>query len=67
MCTSVTSRMIAEAAKRVMNGDEGSGVVEFLRRELLESAQRGGREYSVNTLKTYVSKVKAIVLGFVSA
>lgn len=54
--------MIAEAAKRLMNGDEGSGVVEFLRRELLESAQRGGREYSVNTLKTYVSKVKAIVL-----
>ena len=54
--------MIAEAAKRLMDGAEGADVVEFLRQELLASAQRGGREYSVNTLKTYVSKAKALVL-----
>ena len=54
--------MIAEAASRLMGGEEGEEVVEFLRGELLSSAERGGREYSVNSLKTYVSHAKRRVL-----
>ena len=54
--------MIAEAAKRLMAGVEGSEVVDYLRTELLASAQKGGREYSVNTLKTYVSHTRRKVL-----
>ena len=46
--------MIAEAAKRLMAGVDGAEVVEFLRRELLSSAEKGRRDYSVNSLKTYV-------------
>ena len=45
-----------------MAGVEGSEVVEYLRTELLASAQKGGREYSVNTLKTYVSHTRRKVL-----
>ena len=54
--------MIAEAATFLMAGADGGEVVEFLRRELLSSAEKGGREYSVNTLKTYVSHAKRKVL-----
>jgi hypothetical protein len=54
--------MIAEAAKRLMSGTDGAEVVEFLRRELLSSAEKGRRDYSVNSLKTYVSHAKRNVL-----
>jgi hypothetical protein len=54
--------MIAEAAKRLMAGEEGGEVVEFLRRELLSSAEKGRRDYSVNSLKTYASHAKRNVL-----
>jgi hypothetical protein len=54
--------MIAEAAKRLVAGEEGAEVVEYLRRELRMSAERGGRTYSVNSLKTYVSHTKSRVV-----
>ena len=54
--------MISEAANRLLQGEDGKDVVEFLRRELKASAERGGRAYSVNTLKTYVSHAKAKVI-----
>ena len=54
--------MISEAAKMLMSGEDGAYVVEFLREQLEASAQRGGRPYSVNSLKTYVSNVKSKVL-----
>ena len=56
------SSMIHEAANRLMAGHEGSAVVEYLRQELHASAQRGGRDFSVNTLKNYVSRTKAYLL-----
>ena len=45
-----------------MAGVDGAEVVEFLRRELLSSAEKGRRGYSVNSLKTYVSHAKRNVL-----
>ena len=45
-----------------MAGVDGGEVVELLRRELLSSAEKGRREYSVNSLKTYVSHAKRNVL-----
>ena len=46
----------------MMAGVDGAEVVEFLRRELLSSAEKGRRDYSVNSLKTYVSHAKRNVL-----
>ena len=44
--------MIDEATKRLLAGEEGSDVVDFLRAELAASAERGGRPFSYGTLKT---------------
>ena len=46
----------------MMAGVDGGEVVELLRRELLSSAEKGRRDYSVNSLKTYVSHAKRNVL-----
>ena len=46
----------------LIGGEDGAHVVEYLREQLEASAQRGGRPYSVNTLKTYVSLTKSKVL-----
>eukprot|EP00966_Prymnesium_polylepis_P305719 7064646-Prymnesium_polylepis.1 len=46
----------------LIGGEDGAHVVEYLREQLEASAQRGGRPYSVNSLKTYVSNVKSKVL-----
>ena len=54
--------MIHDAADRLLAGKEGSEVVDYLREELHASAERGGRAFSVNTLKNYVSRTKALVL-----
>lgn len=54
--------MITDAAKMLLAGREGSEVVEHLRRQLQASAERGGRPYSVATLKTYVSQTRSKVL-----
>ena len=56
------SSMIHDAADRLLAGKEGSEVVDYLREELHASAERGGRAFSVNTLKNYVSRTKALVL-----
>ena len=56
------SNMIGEATSMLLSGHEGGEVVEFLRSQLKASADRGGRRYSWNTLKTYVSNTKSKVL-----